>query len=107
MTPLWRAFLVAMAALAIVIMFAFIFKAQAASMCISHKSMVDQLLKRYNEVPIARGAANKHGLMVELFKSATGTWTFVGTTGGQLSCVLAAGDGMEIYSQAMLEEKSL
>lgn len=63
--------------------------AQAA--CRTHDGAIQQLQREFSEHVTARGLAKQGRVMAELFKSDSGSWTFVITDVKGRSCVLASG----------------
>ncbi len=65
--------------------------AEAQEICVLRQSAVAKLAAQYDEQVVGRGLAQGGKAMVELFVSATGTWTAVVTDTQGRSCVIASG----------------
>ncbi len=65
--------------------------ADAQELCVLRQSAVAELAAQYDEQVVGRGLAQGGKAMVELFVSATGTWTAVVTDTLGRSCVIASG----------------
>ena len=65
--------------------------AEAQELCVLRQSAVAELAAQYDEQVVGRGLAQSGKAMVELFVSATGTWTAVVTDTQGRSCVIASG----------------
>jgi hypothetical protein len=66
----------------------------AAQQCADRQTVVDHLGgERFNEAPTGRGVSNGH--MVEVWVSATGTWTVVVTSANGQTCMVASGHAWE------------
>ncbi|MEB3418412.1 hypothetical protein ACFSDD_15900 [Salipiger marinus] len=64
--------------------------------CAPRDQVVDQLARRYGEVPQSIGLGSDNAVM-EVFASAeTGTWTITVTTPAGLTCLLASGQAFEV-----------
>lgn len=60
--------------------------------CTERTKVLDQLGKKYKEVPVALGLANNGGV-IELFSAKEGaTWTIIITMPNGMSCMMAAGE---------------
>ena len=74
--------------------------AEAQALCGQRDEMVAGLEKRYAETPVSMGLAS-NGAVVEVFASASGTWTIIMTHPNGLSCLVVAGEGWEALSKAV------
>ena len=57
--------------------------------------MLDRLASEYGEELIEVKMIEEHGLLEVLTSPTKGTWTLLLTTPGGISCVLAAGNGLD------------
>jgi len=62
--------------------------------CAKHNQMVGLLTKKFSEAPLATGTVNQDRYM-QLFVSASGSWTIIITKADGESCILAAGENWE------------
>jgi hypothetical protein len=67
---------------------------QAQTLCGARMDLVRDLKKEFAEDPIAMGLA-RTGAMVEVFSSATGSFSILMTQPSGTSCVVATGEGWE------------
>lgn len=65
-----------------------------ASMCGARGQIVDKLAKDFKEAPMAVGMVDKSAVL-EIFVSATGTWTILATRTDGTSCIVSAGEGWD------------
>jgi len=68
-----------------------------AMMCGPRERIVEALEFRFGESQRAIGVAG--GSIMELYASASGTWTVIVTGPQKLSCILAAGKSLEFLPQ--------
>ncbi len=68
--------------------------AEAALPCGSRTTMAATLERNYKEMPVSVGRAND-GNVVEVYLSATGSWTIVITNPAGKSCLIAAGEAWQ------------
>ena len=68
--------------------------AQAQGQCGQHGAMVDALAKQHQEHRRAIATSAQGRTLVELFVSASGSWTLLATD-SRASCIAAAGDDWE------------
>ncbi len=66
--------------------------AQSIPACLPHADMVAWLKATYEEQKIGRGGGQRGASVVELFVSATGTWTILVTPTNGMSCIATSGD---------------
>lgn len=81
-------------ALAAALMATGIVSAQAQQNCGPHGDLVAHLGDKYQERQVGYGAAGAFAIM-EIYASATGTWTVIVTDVTGMSCIVAAGEGWE------------
>ena len=62
--------------------------------CGSRATMAATLERNYKEIPVSVALAND-GNMVEVYSSATGSWTIVITSPSGRSCLVAAGEAWQ------------
>jgi hypothetical protein len=65
--------------------------AAAEQLCLPREDAIAQLGAQFGERPIGRGLTQGGETMVELFVSASGTWTVMLTDTAGLSCLVASG----------------
>jgi hypothetical protein len=70
---------------------------RAAAQCASRDFVLTQLAERYGESRQGAGLA-ANGALVEVFASASGTWTMIVTTADQRTCLVASGQGWEAHA---------
>ncbi|WP_269931475.1 hypothetical protein [Aminobacter sp. HY435] len=68
--------------------------AQAQFVCDAHDNLVARLAEAFQERQIGYGVVG-NSAVIEVFVSATGTWTMTMTDVRGRSCIVAAGDGWE------------
>ncbi|WP_406872860.1 hypothetical protein WHT83_02420 [Aminobacter sp. P9b] len=68
--------------------------AQAQFVCDTHDALVLRLAEAFQEKKIGYGVVG-NSAVIEVFVSATGTWTMLMTDVRGRSCIVAAGDGWE------------
>lgn len=68
--------------------------AQAQFVCSDHDDLVARLAEAFQEKRIGYGLAGDAAI-IEVFVSASGTWTMLMTDVRGRSCIVAAGDGWE------------
>src|SRR5262245_26284258 len=69
--------------------------AASSGLCGSRTQLLDQLSKRYQEVPVALGVTS-NGSLVEVLTSDRGsTWTIMISQPNGASCLVAVGEGWE------------
>lgn len=73
----------------------FALAAEAAPVCGKHPDLVKRLQDGYGERRIGLGVAGNHGL-VEVYISASGSFTILFTRPNGLACIMAAGERWEI-----------
>ena len=61
--------------------------------CGPYQQAVELLSQKYNEAPIGRGIAD--GLLLEVWLSSIGTFTFVMVSPNGTACFLGSGEGWE------------
>lgn len=68
--------------------------------CAAHAVVVEQLAARYGESrqSIGLGANNT---VVEVFASATGSWTITATSAAGMTCLVASGQAFELVTEAL------
>lgn len=76
--------------------------ALAQSPCGNHDQIVKMLDTKYKELRIAAAIMAGRQSMIEIFTSATGTWTILVTTGGGATCIVSAGEGWEAFEKKIL-----
>ena len=76
--------------------------APAQNFCADRSELVKSLADKFKENPAAVGQVDASAV-VEVFVSATGTWTIIATGTDGKSCVLSAGEGWEINLAALGE----
>ena len=76
----------------------FLCPAQAQMLCAPRADIIAGIDKKYKERPNAFGIAGEKTL-VELFTSATGSWTMIMTRPGGVSCIMAVGQSWETLPQ--------
>ena len=86
--------LAAMAALSLLVQ-----AADAQQVCLPHDQAVGQLEKQFGEAVTGRGLTEDGRAMVELLKSAEGTWTLVMTDVHGQSCIIAVGGAWRTLAQ--------
>ena len=69
--------------------------ADAQSRCAPRSNIVVNLESRYAEHLAGVGVAGGGTVIVELFVSATGSWTLISTSTSGVSCLVAAGENWE------------
>ena len=97
MTARWAIFmvLIVLAAVCLMALAALLIgPAYAQSVCGDRAGIIRTLAGKYHEVPTAFGIAGQRNL-VELFTSATGSWTVLITEPSGVTCILATGQGWE------------
>ena len=72
-----------------------------AAQCGPRAAMTAALNQRYQESRQAIGLAGEV-TVIELFVSASGTWTMTGTSARGLTCVIAAGEGWQAEKPKVL-----
>lgn len=65
-----------------------------AAQCGDSASIAAYLARKYREKPRAAGMVGSRGYM-QLYVAETGTWTVLLTSPEGISCIIAAGDGLE------------
>lgn len=70
------------------------FPARAQIVCGSHSDLVAGLAQAFQEKQVGYGVAGQTAV-IEIYVSASGTWTMLVTDVRDRSCILAAGDGWE------------
>jgi len=70
----------------------------AGPVCSSREAVAQRLAQGYGEAPVAAGVA-ADGALIELYLSATGSFTLVVTRPGGLACLMAVGEGWEPVSR--------
>jgi len=63
--------------------------------CLPHAGMIEALGRTFGEVPVGVGVSADGGL-VEVFTSASRTFTIVQTRPDGTACITAFGDGFEV-----------
>jgi hypothetical protein len=81
-------------ALAVALMAASIASAHAQQNCGPRGDLVAHLGDKYQERQVGYGVAGAFAIM-EIYVSATGTWTVIVTDVAGVSCIVAAGEGWE------------
>lgn len=71
--------------------------AGAETQCAPRADVLAQLADRWGEA--RRGIGLSGGGVVEVFASASGSWTLTVTTPEGVTCVIAAGDGWEAVAE--------
>ena len=69
--------------------------AQAQQVCAPRDTALMQLEEKFEEKVFGRGLAANGKRMIELFVSATGTWTMLATNPMGHSCVMASGENWQ------------
>lgn len=64
--------------------------------CGERAKIVEQLKNQYGEVLVGRGLAANNTLL-EVFASASGTWTALASNASGMSCLSSAGEGWKAY----------
>lgn len=64
------------------------------NLCGERDQMVRDLDREFREQPLASGLVDKDAVM-EIFVSASGTWTILATGTDGLACVMAVGEGFD------------
>ena len=62
--------------------------------CGVHQDVLEWFKHSYRETPVSIGLA-ANGTVIEVLKSAEGTWTIVMTQPNGISCLMAAGEGWQ------------
>ena len=62
--------------------------------CGVHQDVLEWFKRAYSETPVSIGLAT-NGAVIEVLKSAEGTWTIVMTQPNGVSCLMAAGEGWQ------------
>jgi hypothetical protein len=83
---------------AVALAFALAASPAAAQQCADRQTVVDHLGGKFQEAPTGRGVSNGH--MVEVWVSATGTWTVVVTSANGNACMVASGHAWETVDPA-------
>jgi len=95
----WMAILSALVMAAfITVMFVMIktVQAQEQPLCADRATVVGQLSEQYSETPAVMGLANNGGVMEVLSSDDDRTWTIILTMPNGVSCMVAAGENLEI-----------
>lgn len=66
----------------------------SVNLCGKRDSMVADLARQFQEAPLATGMVDEKAVL-EIFVSASGSWTILATGTDGMSCVLAVGEGFE------------
>lgn len=74
--------------------------AEAATQCGKRDLVVSQLSERYSETRRGMGIANNNAVM-ELYASASGSWTITVTLPDGMMCLVASGQGFEAMSEEL------
>lgn len=102
MTKLYRKTAMMVAASAFIGVAAMPQSANALSFpCADRDSLIESLLKRYDETQVAVGLSKRNTEAFEVFASDSGSWTLVMTTTTGKTCVMAAG-----HSWTKIEQQS-
>ncbi len=72
--------------------------------CDTRSKIVDSLTKQYKESPLFMGLSSG-GSIVEVFASATGSWTMVVTNPNGRSCLMDAGQNWETLPMIKVGEE--
>ncbi len=78
----------------------------AKRVCGERSKMTKFLTEKYTEQPRAVGVAGTGKALVEIYTSATGTWTFLLTTAKGKSCIIGAGHSWEESDKLALLPKT-
>lgn len=66
--------------------------------CAAREKVVATLAREFDERVVAGGVTDGGGLIVEIFASATGTWTAVTTSPDGRSCLVQSGRGWRVVA---------
>lgn len=90
-------------ALASVLMIAGTAVAQAQQNCGPHSDLVAHFGEKYQEQQLGYGMTGNFAV-IEVYSSASGTWTIIVTDLAGKSCIVAAGEGWETTLAATLPD---
>lgn len=79
--------------------------AQARGACQEREELIEKLERKYHERRVAFGVT-RLGALLEVFASASGTWTIIITRGGGLTCVADTGHGFRMIKPRAGGEES-
>lgn len=82
---------------------AFIGPAHAETKCGDRMATLQELHKKYGERLVFRGLSTEGGMMVELYKSKTGTWTILVTSPNYPGTVCRLDSGRGAFAPALLK----
>ena len=72
--------------------------------CGNRAAFIEELVSDYAERPVAMGITERGGV-IEVFASASGTWTFLLTMPNGLTCMVASGEGWETLGVEYMENQ--
>ncbi len=75
--------------------------AAAQSVCGPRNEVVDQLAKKYQELPVAIGVTSLGGLVEVLTSGDGSTWTIIVSLPDGTACMVAAGEGWRTMEWAI------
>ena len=71
--------------------------------CAPRQTVIDALEGQFSETRTGAGLA-ANGALVEVFTSASGSWTITATHADQVTCLVASGQSWEIHTAPPLGE---
>lgn len=77
-----------------------------APTCDKRPAVMSQLENKYSEKPVAIGVANNGGIVEVLTTKEGNTWTIVITLPNGMTCLVAAGEDWETFSQVAFGPKA-
>jgi len=72
--------------------------AKAQAPCAPRAAVTDQLTERYSERRVARGLTGDGQTMIEVWASATGSWTILAIQPRGVACILSSGTNFEFIA---------
>ncbi len=80
--------------------------AASAQQCAPHIDLLDRLVKKYGEAPVAIGVTNRGGLMEVLTTPDGSTWTIIVSMPNGMSCMMIAGEGWRVKERVIEEPET-